>query len=57
VKPRPVKFFKIEENKHPYVAKGEKETKIERGQGGARVDDHHPLALRTGQHRRREARR
>jgi len=30
VKPREVKFFKIEENKHPYVAKGEKETKIER---------------------------
>jgi len=30
VKPREVKFFKIEENMHPYVAKGEKETKIER---------------------------
>ncbi|MBK8613863.1 MAG: Sec-dependent nitrous-oxide reductase [Flavobacteriales bacterium] len=30
VKPREVKFFKIDENKHPYVAKGEKETKIER---------------------------
>lgn len=30
VKPREVKFFKIEENQHPYVAKGEKETKIER---------------------------
>ena len=30
VKPREVKFFKIEENNHPYVAKGEKETKIER---------------------------
>ena len=25
-----MKFFKIEENNHPYVAKGEKETKIER---------------------------
>ena len=30
VKPREVKFYKIEENHHPYVAKGEKETKIER---------------------------
>ena len=30
VKPREVKFFKIEENQHPYVAKGEKETRIER---------------------------
>ena len=30
VRPREVKFFKIDENKHPYVAKGEKETKIER---------------------------
>jgi nitrous-oxide reductase len=30
VKPREVKFFKIEENEHPFVAKGEKETKIER---------------------------
>ena len=30
MKPREVKFFKIDENKHPYVAKGEKETKIER---------------------------
>jgi nitrous-oxide reductase len=30
VKPREVKFFKIEENQHPYVAKGEKETKVER---------------------------
>ncbi|MBP7515292.1 MAG: Sec-dependent nitrous-oxide reductase [Flavobacteriales bacterium] len=30
VRPREVKFFKIEENMHPYVAKGEKETKIER---------------------------
>ncbi len=30
VKPREVKFFKIEENKHPFVAKGEKETRVER---------------------------
>jgi len=30
VTPREVKFYKIEENKHPYVSKGEKETKIER---------------------------
>lgn len=30
VTPREVKFYKIEENHHPYVAKGEKETKIER---------------------------
>ena len=30
MKPREVKFFKIEENEHPFVAKGEKETKIER---------------------------
>ena len=30
VKPHEVKFFKIEENHHPFVAKGEKETKIER---------------------------
>jgi len=30
VKPREVKFFRIEENEHPFVAKGEKETKIER---------------------------
>ncbi|MBL7958568.1 MAG: Sec-dependent nitrous-oxide reductase [Flavobacteriales bacterium] len=30
VKPREVKFFKIDENKHPYVAKGEGETKVER---------------------------
>ncbi len=30
VTPREVKFFKIEDNHHPYVAKGEKETKIER---------------------------
>jgi len=30
VKSREVKFFKIEENKHPYVAKGEKESRIER---------------------------
>ncbi len=30
VTPREVKFFKIEENQHPFVAKGEKETKIER---------------------------
>jgi len=30
VKPREVKFFRIEDNQHPYVAKGEKETKVER---------------------------
>ena len=30
VKPREVKFFKIEDNQHPYAAKGEKDTKIER---------------------------
>ena len=30
VKPREVKFFRIEDNKHPYVAKGEKETRVER---------------------------
>ncbi|MBK6542004.1 MAG: Sec-dependent nitrous-oxide reductase [Flavobacteriales bacterium] len=30
VKPREVKFFDINKNKHPYLAKGEKETKIER---------------------------
>ena len=30
VRPREVKFFKIDENQHPYVAKGEKETRIER---------------------------
>ncbi|MDX9750688.1 MAG: Sec-dependent nitrous-oxide reductase [Flavobacteriales bacterium] len=30
VKPREVKFYRIEENQHPYVAKGEKETKVER---------------------------
>lgn len=30
VRPREVKFFKIEENQHPFVAKGEKETKVER---------------------------
>ncbi len=30
VKPREVKFFKIGENTHPYAAKGEKETKVER---------------------------
>ncbi|MBL7965158.1 MAG: Sec-dependent nitrous-oxide reductase [Flavobacteriales bacterium] len=30
IKPREVKFFKIEENQHPYVAKGEKETRVER---------------------------
>lgn len=28
VKPKSVKFFPIEENEHPYVAKGEKETKV-----------------------------
>jgi nitrous-oxide reductase len=30
VKPREVKFFKIEDNHHPYVAKGEKESGVER---------------------------
>ena len=30
VRPREVKFFKIEENQHPYAAKGEKETRVER---------------------------
>ena len=30
VKPREVKFFDINKNQHPYVARGEKETKIER---------------------------
>ncbi|MFZ1685832.1 MAG: Sec-dependent nitrous-oxide reductase [Flavobacteriales bacterium] len=30
VKPREVKFFDINKNKHPYLAKGEGETKIER---------------------------
>jgi len=30
VSPKSVKFFKIEDNHHPYVSKGEKETKIER---------------------------
>jgi nitrous-oxide reductase len=30
VKPNEVKFFKIEDNNHPFVAKGEKETKVER---------------------------
>ena len=30
VKPREVRFYKIEENQHPYVAKGEGETSIER---------------------------
>ena len=56
VKPREVKFFKIEENEHPYVAKGEKETKIERQGKEVHVwMTTHPLALRTGQHRRREA--
>ena len=30
IKDNSTKFFKIEENKHPYVAKGEKETKIVR---------------------------
>ncbi|MBL0044243.1 MAG: Sec-dependent nitrous-oxide reductase [Flavobacteriales bacterium] len=30
VKPREVKFFKIEENQHPYAAKGEKEAKVVR---------------------------
>ncbi len=30
VQPNSVKIFKIEENKHPYVAKGEKEARIER---------------------------
>ena len=30
VKDRSVKFFKIEENEHPYAAKGEKESKVER---------------------------
>ena len=30
VKPREVKFFDINKNQHPFVAKGEKETKVER---------------------------
>ncbi len=30
VKPREVKFFDINKNEHPFVARGEKETKIER---------------------------
>lgn len=30
VEPNSVKFFKIEENEHPYVAKGEKMAKVER---------------------------
>ncbi|MEO8590979.1 MAG: Sec-dependent nitrous-oxide reductase [Flavobacteriales bacterium] len=30
VRPREVKFFDINKNKHPYLAKGEKETRIER---------------------------
>jgi nitrous-oxide reductase len=30
VKPNSVKFFKIEENKHPYVTKGEKDAKVVR---------------------------
>ncbi len=30
VRPREVKFFKIDHNKHPYVSKGEKDTKVER---------------------------
>jgi nitrous-oxide reductase len=28
IKDKSVKMFKIEENQHPYVAKGEKETKV-----------------------------
>ena len=30
VKPNSVKFYRIEDNTHPYVAKGEKETRVER---------------------------
>ena len=30
IKDKQVKFFKIEDNKHPYVSKGEKEAKVER---------------------------
>ncbi len=30
VRPNEVRIYKIEENEHPYVAKGEKETKVER---------------------------
>ncbi len=30
IRPREVKFYKIEENHHPHVSKGEKETKVER---------------------------
>lgn len=30
IQPNSVKFYKIEENGHPYAAKGEKETKVER---------------------------
>jgi nitrous-oxide reductase len=30
IKPNVKKFFKIEENSHPYAAKGEKQTKVER---------------------------
>jgi nitrous-oxide reductase len=30
IAPKSLKFFKIEDNKHPYAAKGEKEAKIER---------------------------
>ncbi|MFN3876167.1 MAG: Sec-dependent nitrous-oxide reductase, partial [Flavobacteriales bacterium] len=30
IKPREVKFFKIDDNNHPYVAKGEKDARVER---------------------------
>lgn len=30
VEPNSVKFFKIEDNQHPYVSRGEKDTKVER---------------------------
>jgi len=30
ISPNSVKFYKIEDNKHPYAAKGEKQTKVER---------------------------
>jgi hypothetical protein len=47
VKPREVKFFKIEENKHPSWPRVRRRPRSSARQGGACVDDHHPLALRT----------
>jgi nitrous-oxide reductase len=56
VKPREVKFFKIEENSTRTWPRARRKPRSSERQGGTRLDDLHPFPLRTGQHRRREAR-